>query len=136
MLFWFFVILTILGIVTMFIYNNTRFDSDGLYVTGGVFIIIGVIGLVISLIVMMCTLTAPKADIASLNAQYEVIVYQYKNDIYESDNDIGKRELLVEITDWNKKIAMMQELQDNFWLGIYVPDIYDQFELVDLEGSE
>lgn len=66
-------------------------------------------------------------------SNYESLTYQYENDFYNNDNDVGKYELVFQIEYWNTDLAYRKTIQRDFWLGIYYPNIYDQFEFIKLD---
>lgn len=47
--------------------------------------------------------------------------------------DVGKYELMADIEAWNTDLAYWKEIQRNFWVGIFIPDIYDEFEYIELK---
>ena len=55
-----------------------------------------------------------------------------ENNLYDNDNDIGKKELMDEIHEWNGNLAYCKKIQRNFWVGIYYPNVYDNFEFIPL----
>lgn len=70
--------------------------------------------------------------IEEYKTEYNSLVYQYENNIYDNDNDLGKKELMNDILEWNKDLVYMQNAQDDFWIGIFFADIYDQFKTIEL----
>ena len=80
--------------------------------------------------------TGLDAKLAREYEEYYSLVYQYENDIYDNDNDLGKRELMEDIQTWNSDLAYKQRIQDNFWVGIFYPDIYHHIEFIELKGGE
>ena len=73
------------------------------------------------------------AYVAENQMRYEMLVYQYENDIYDNDNDLGKRDLMEDIQKWNEDLAYNRKAQDDFWVGIFYPNVYDQFEFIELK---
>lgn len=124
MLFWTFVIIIIAGFVLF------TFDLENL---GIAISTIGIFGVIISVVVLAINYIGIDGYIARMNTRYETLVYQYENDIYDNDNDLGKRELMVDIQNWNEDLSSRRERQRDFWIGIYIPNIYDQFEFIELK---
>lgn len=97
--------------------------------------VLAFIAWVASIIMVICAVI-PNADAKGQAAAYQEtyysLLYQLENDIYDNDNDIGKQELYTKITTWNSKVAKGKIMQDDFWFGIFWPDIYDELELIKL----
>ena len=124
MLFWTFVIIIIAGFVLF------TFDLENL---GIAISVIGIFGIIASVVVLAINYIGIDGYIAQMNTRYETLVYQYENNIYDNDNDLGKRELMVDIQNWNEDLSSRRERQRDFWIGIYIPNIYDQFEYIELK---
>ena len=124
MLFWTFVIIIIAGFV-LFTYD---LENLGIAISA-----IGIFGIIASVVVLAINYIGIDGYIARMNTRYETLVYQYENDTYDNDNDLGKRELMVDIQNWNEDLSSRRERQRDFWIGIYIPNIYDQFEFIELK---
>ena len=131
MLLFLFVIMVLVGILMIAV--SSRYDIMEL--VGGIAVGLGLIGTVCCVLVVGINHMGVDATVAKLNTRYDNIMFQYWNDIYENDNDVGKRELYADIQKWNEELAYNQEIQDDLWVGIFIPDIYDQFEFIELEVS-
>lgn len=73
-----------------------------------------------------------EGQMASNRQTYDSLVYQLENDLYDNDNDLGKKELYDQIQEWNEDLARGKVMQRNFWVGCFYPNIYDEFEYIDL----
>lgn len=133
MVFWIFVALLIVGIILVVIgfhyFNNV---GETCFNVGLFLSIIAAIVVVISMVDFCITYSGLDGDIAANQMRYESLTYQYENDIYDNDNDLGKKELMNQIQEWNEDLARNKKNQDDFWIGIYTPNIYDQFEFIEL----
>lgn len=124
MLFWTFVIIIIAGFV-LFTFD---WENFGIAIS-----VIGIFGVIVSVVVLAINYIGIDGYIARMNTRYDSLVYQYENDIYDNDNDLGKRELMEDIQRWNEDLSAYQKNQRDFWIGIYIPNIYDQFEYIELK---
>lgn len=101
--------------------------------TGTLLYTFGAVANLISCGVFLCENINTNAYIAKMQTRYDMLIYQYENDIYDNDNDLGKRDLVVDIKEWNEDLSYYQNTQDNFWIGIYIPNVYDQFKFISLD---
>lgn len=123
MLFWIWIILFIIGFIIALI--------DGWEEFGAGISAFSVFCLLVDGIFLISCHVGVNGRVAKLQARYDSLVYQYENDIY--DNDLGKRDLMEDIQRWNEDLAANQKNQRDFWIGIYIPNIYDQFEFIELK---
>lgn len=124
MLFFVFVAMLVAGVILAY-YD---YENSGIVLT-----ILGSVCVFLSVLVMATNFIGVDGYTARMNTRYDMLTYQYENDVYDNDNDLGKRELIVDIQKWNEDLSALRERQDDFWIGIYIPNIYDQFEYIKLE---
>lgn len=128
MLFWICLVLLIIGVVMMFIVDDN-------YIIGSAFIFaVGVLGTAASVIILCINYIGSESYVAKNQVRYDSFTYQYENHFYDNDNDIGKKELMSEIQSWNEDLAWYKANQRNLWIGIYIPNVYDQFDFIELHG--
>lgn len=79
-----------------------------------------------------------KPEIEAKKQRYDSLIYQAEKSLYENDNDLGKKDLANQIQEWNEDLASGKALQNDLLVGIFIPDIYDEFEFIPMSvlGSE
>lgn len=96
----------------------------------------GTIVLWIAVVIMTsCIATSnlgAEGRIEKYQKRYEILTYQLVNDVYDNDNDLGKRELYEQVREWNEDLGYYKHVQKDFWIGIFYPNIYDNFEYIEL----
>ena len=130
MIFWL-VVLSFVVSLGLAIYVEKRFCNYS-----WLFLVIAFLSFLVSIIMLVVIIvnnTNVDSYVAENQMRYEMLVYQYENDIYDNDNDLGKRELMEDIQKWNEDLAYRRKSQDDFWVGIFYPNIHDQFEFIELK---
>lgn len=132
MIFWIFLILIAISVIFLILNDKIWYEEwiDG--ICWGVLIVSAIIALIMSIFVIDANVGI-EGKIASNEQRYEALVYQVENGIYENDNDIGKYELYNQVREWNEDLAKGKVMQNDFWFGIFYPDIFDKFEFIELK---
>ena len=133
MLFWMTIIVTVLGLILFEILFEHDFEIPCRISVAISFL--AACALLIEIAVLAVNYISVDGYVQKMNVRHDMLVYQYENDIYNNDNDLGKRELIEDIQNWNEDLASRKENQDNLWIGIFIPDIYDQFDFIELGGK-
>ena len=128
MLFWSFIILFVVGII---LYKVFEFESLGELITT-----LSGLAVIISLFLIIGEYTTMDSYLEKTREQYKAITYKIESDACRDEFGLINKEVIDEIQEWNKDIIFYQNMQDNFWLGIYYPNVFDEFETIDYESFE
>lgn len=122
MLFIIFIAVLVLGIVLL----TTDYE-----IMGTVLLYFGVIATFFSIITIGCMYD--KSDLTDLQTEYLRLNY-IKEYATEHQIDINvTTDLLEDIQEYNDKVILRQNYHDNFCIGIYIPDRYDELETIDYD---
>lgn len=109
-------------------YKNICQEVIGFF--GTLFCIIGSVICIIMVGTFISVSVSAPADVVANQQLYNSLTYQLEHNLYDNDNDIGKKELWNQITDWNTELAKNKQMQHNIWVGMFYPNIYDQFDFI------
>ncbi len=132
MLLWISITALIVGIILAVTYHRSNRYNAFFDISSAICTIVGVFAVAISLGIIGTKYTAVDGEVMAMQRQYESLVYQYESDLYENYIDNGKRELMVDIQEWNENLAWYKANQRGFWIGPYIPNAYDNFDFIEL----
>lgn len=153
MIFWIFVILTVLGIgvcvATSKISDkhdyreekNTKFvnfvyqNDEPIYWTFETTAVISGIIILCMLTFIIVVETQAGGTRASNEQTYNALVYKAQTEAIRDEFGIVNKEYIDEVQALNENLAKYQSYSHNFWIGIFYPKrAYDGFEFIDLES--
>jgi len=104
--------------------RRARLDEVG----AGMTVIFGFI-MILALIDMAITYIGVDAEIAKKQQHRDFLIAQYKTGVYDS-SVYSQYNLLQKIDEWNCNLAEKQKLTHDYWVGIFVPDYYDNLDYI------
>ena len=118
-----FIILVVLLILVVICCKHTEDKYDGLLLCMLSIIFIMVFGGINLAFLISNLYTLSPLGRKTLQIKYEELSKNKYNDY-----------LIEDIVEWNKDIKFGKEFQHDKWIGIYVPNIYDDFEEIDVNN--
>ena len=131
MLFWLFIILFVVGIILYKVFEFEFLGDFGYFIS-----IISGLAVIISLFIIIGEYTTMDSYLEKTREQYKAITYKIESNACRDEFGLLNKEVIDEIQEWNKDIRYYQNIQDDFWLGIYYPNIFDEFKTIDYESFE
>lgn len=105
--------------------------NDKIWKVGAGLIIFSGTFLLIFALILGCTYMTAGRDYAVKQEEYNALVYKIENtEVQDNFNFVGK-EIIDEVSEWNKKVREAQYLENDFWFGIFWPDFWNELELID-----
>lgn len=127
MVFWLFLILTAIGI-GIALFGDCDAEFWGVLIA----LIFGITALAMLCVIFANCSTAPGV-LASNRERYEALVFKAESEEARDEFGVLNSGVLYAIQKWNEDLAYNKEMQRNFWVGIFIPNIYDEFERIDYE---
>ena len=127
MLLWTTVGLTVVGFLLYLIGSKTH--NYTVKEAGGGMTAIFVVILALMLISLVSLNVGNDGDLAKKQKQQEFLTVQYRTGVYD-DSVYSQYNLLQKIDDWNCQLARMQKLTHNYWIGIFIPDYWDELDYI------
>ena len=128
MLFWISVAVCISGIVLM-ILSDFEWNLSDWWTVGFVATIVG------QLLHAAAHGIGIEADVEANKVRYESLVYQYENSLFDRNGNYGEKTMMQEIQSWNEELAWHKTMQRNLWIGIYIPNVFDDFKYIELRSE-
>ena len=126
------ILFILLGIIGCIIAKKND-DLSVWYLLGVLILIIAVVGFLTCIIAHSVIFLSVDGTTAALQARYDTLIYQIEHHLYEDEiMSVSMRDFMKEITEWNTELANNQALQDNIWVGIFYPNIYNNFNFITL----
>lgn len=142
MWFWLFVIIMMVGIGLIIVgnmdwYEKNRFiwrNSDGIKTAGWITSIISGLVCIVMLFCIIDAHTNVEASLEKSREIYNALTYKMESTTCRDEFGFLSKEVIDEVQDWNKEVRYVQAAQDDFWVGIFYPNVYDEFETIDYES--
>lgn len=135
MLFWLFVIALVVGIsfivIEETVYKYKKVYLENLEDIGGWIVFISIIVLAIMIIILCCNHIGVDARVEKNLEIYNAIEYKVTSGACRDELGLLSKEVIDEVQNWNKDVKYYQAVQDDFWIGIFYPNVFDQFETID-----
>jgi hypothetical protein len=139
MLFWLFIILTVVGIVLKILgekhwaYDSFMWKHDVAFgVSGMILSAVGAAISIVMIIVISFSYCGSSAYVAEDQATYDSLIFKLENTDCRDELGLLNKEIIDEVQAWNETLAYHKTIQRDFWLGIFYPNMYDEFKLIDL----
>ena len=128
-----FVIIFAFAVLFLVLSVKLEMEFDTLSFVSGMlgWILVGILAIIG--FIAICKNIGIEGKIASCQQRYESLTYQLENNLYDNDNDLGKKELYDQIQAWNEDLAEGKAMQHDVWVGAFYPNIYDEFDFIELK---
>lgn len=128
MLFWSFIILFVIGIILDRVFEFKLLGEFIATLSG--------FAVIVSLLLIIVGYTTMDSYLEKQREQYKAITYKIESYACRDEFGLLNKEIIDEIQEWNENVVFDQSIQDNFWVGIYFPNVLDEFETIDYESFE
>ena len=94
---------------------------------------ISVVWFLVAGLILLLTKTNVTATRQANAEKYKALTYKLESEACRDQFGLLNKEIIDEVQRWNVKVTYYKTMEDNFWVGIYYPDVYDDLGTIDYE---
>ena len=132
MLLWITIGLFAIGAALWIFVKWSDYAHDNLYDIGVIFTVAFGLLLAIELVVMGVNYMGLKGSIKKDEQRFDALINQYEAVMDDKNYTLAHYNLIKDVEKWNETLAWHEENQHDFWIGPFIPDIYDKYEYITL----
>lgn len=115
------------------LFNFLYYNDDTLKFIGGITTFISGFIMIIMIIILCYMYTGIDARVEQSKEIFDAITYKVESGACRDEFGLLNKEVIDEIQSWNESVIYNQKMQNDFWVGVFYPNVYDQFETIDYE---
>lgn len=138
-----FVIFTIFGLVLNkigrkawnreehpFLYwHDEKIENGGFVLT-----VCSVFVIILMLFAIIISHSNVEARLEQRRETYDALTYKMESTTCRDEFGFLSKEVIDEVQEWNKDVRYYQTVQDDLWVGIFYPNVFDEFKTIDYES--
>ena len=145
MIFWLSIIIFAVGVAILIAnrigeslsYEYEYSNVSGFILSFGVVIsFIGVVWFLVAGLILFLTKTNVTATRQANAEKYKALTYKLESEACRDQFGLLNKEIIDEVQRWNVKVTYYKAMEENFWIGIYYPDVYGDLGTIDYETYE
>lgn len=129
MLYWIFIIALIVEIILYIKVFKLIYVSVLETIVPITLFITGIITIILTVFIIDGQIKS-KPNKVELESMYRTLL-EYKSDLNCTLNE----HYISDVVFWNTTISVGKEMQRDFWLGIFIPNIYDEFDIITFDTN-
>jgi hypothetical protein len=112
--------------------HKILYDHDEFFeVVGWVMAWLGGIATVFCLIFSLINCIGCNTSITKQEETYKAIVYKIESGACRDEFGLLNKATIDEVQHWNEELAFYKKAQNDFWIGMFYPNIYDDLQFID-----
>ena len=145
MILWLSVIIFAVGVVILIgnrigeslSYEYEYSSVSGFILSFGVVIsFISVVWFLVAGLILLLTKTNVTATRQANAEKYKALTCKLESEACRDQFGLLNKEIIDEVQRWNVKVTYYKAMEDNFWVGIYYPNVYGNLGTIDYETYE
>lgn len=93
--------------------------------------VIGAIFTTMCVVLLFFSYSLIPGELAKHRQTYKGLQYKLTSEKCRDKFGLLNKEIVDEIQEWNEELALNKAYEHNFWIGIFVPNVYDEFEFIE-----